>query len=415
METFKTMGYFADYYYLKNAFNQDEDVIQLYNNSLSICNLPFESRNCHILPGEDSYDDSGIVFPKTPDYQNAISPEINEILNLADSKVFENRFFKYSVFMPGRASKADEAILLFHGLNEKNWFKYLPWAKSLVELTGKAVILFPIAFHMNRAPADWSDFRTMNDLKYVRQGLFPAIVGSSFANVAISTRLHILPQRFFWSGVQTFYDVLQLLSEIKSGHHPLISTHATIDFFAYSVGAFLTEILLMDDSSGYLNQSRLFMFCGGPVFNRMSPVRKSIIDSEANIALYSFFLEHLDNYLKKDKRLAHYFRSQHSAGMIFKAMLDYYKMIEFREEKLRNISSRIKALALKKDLVVPHYEVLNTLKGAERDIPVEVQVLDFPYQYSHENPFPVSDKIIEQVEKSYQEVFSTAARFLTKK
>lgn len=405
------MGYHADFFYLKNAFNQDEDVVRLFDNSLMLFNLPFESQNCHILPGEDGYQDNGIDFPRTPDYQNAISPEINEILNLADSRVFENRHFKYSVFMPGGIHKSSEAIILFHGLNEKNWFKYLPWAKTLVEMTGKAVILFPIAFHMNRAPADWSDFRTMNDLKYVRQGLFPAVVGSSFANVAISTRLHILPQRFFWSGVQTFYDVLQLLQEIKSGNHPLISNHAHIDFFAYSVGAFLTEILMMDDSAGFFDESRLFMFCGGPVFNRMSPVRKSIIDSEANIALYSFFLEHLDSYLKKDKRLAHYFSPQHSEGMVFKAMLDYNKMIEFREEKLRNISPRLKALALKKDLVVPPYEVLNTLKGTERDIPVEVQIVDFPFQYSHENPFPVSDNIVDQVEKGFQEVFCTAARF----
>jgi len=409
------MGYHADFFYLKNAFNQDEDIIQLYDNTLKICNLPFESKNCSILPGEDSYIDNGISFPRTPDYQNAISPEINEILNLADSKVFENRYFNYTVFMPGIVDRAKEVILLFHGLNEKNWFKYLPWAKTLVELTGKAVILFPIAFHMNRAPADWSDFRTMNDLKYVREGLFPAIVGSSFANVAISTRLHILPQRFFWSGVQTFYDVLQLLRDIKMGNHPLITTDAKIDFFAYSVGAFLTEILLMDDSTGYFSESKLFMFCGGPVFNRMAPVKKSIIDSEANIALYSFFLEHLDNYLKKDKRLAHYFSQHHSEGLVFKSMLDYNKMIEFREERLRRISHKLMAVALKKDLVVPHYEVLNTLRGTERNIPVEVQILDFPFQYSHENPFPVSNNSTHQVEINYQKVFGRAARFFTGK
>lgn len=408
------MGYFSDFYYFKNSFNQSEERICLYDNELKIFNLPFESKNCNILPGEENYFDNGIVFPRTPDYQNAISPEINEILNLADSKVYENKFFKYTVFMPGNKTKANEAILLFHGLNEKNWFKYLPWAKTLVEHTGRAVILFPIAFHMNRAPADWSDFRTMNDLKYVREGLFPAIVESSFANVAISTRLHILPQRFFWSGVQTFYDVLQLLMEIKSGAHPLFVSGAKIDFFAYSVGAFLTQILMMDDSAGYFSDSRLFMFCGGPVFNRMVPVKKSIIDSEANIALYSFFLEHLDNYLKKDKRLAHYFSSHHSEGLVFKSMLDYNKMIGFREEKLRKISSRLCAVALKKDLVVPSYEVTNTLKGTERDIPAEVLVLDFPFNYSHENPFPVSEKYADAVEKSYNLVFDIATRFFLK-
>lgn len=107
------------------------------------------------------------------------------------------------------------------------------------------------------------------------------------------------------------------------------------------------------------------MFCGGPVFNRMVPVKKSIIDSEANIALYSFFLEHLESYLKND-------------------------------------------------LVVPHYEVTNTLKGTERDIPTEVLVLDFPYKYSHENPFLLSVNIAESVEKSYNQLFEIAARFFLK-
>ena len=406
------MGYHEDFVYLKNHFNLEEEKTMLYDNTVGLYNLPFESANYAILPGEDYYDDNSKIFPRTPDYQNAISPEINELLNLADSKVFENKFFNYSVFKPQNSDKSKKIIILMHGLNEKNWFKYLTWAKRMMELTGSTIVLFPIAFHMNRAPADWSDFRMMNDLKFIREGLFSAVVGSSFANVAVSTRLHILPQRFFWSGLQTFYDILQLINQIRSGNHPLIDEKATVDFFAYSIGAFLAQVLRLANPGGMLDKSKMFLFCGGPVFNRMSPVRKSILDSEANIALYSFFIEHLENYIKTDKRLAHYFSTVHSEGLVFKAMLDYNKMIEFREEKLREISSFISAIALKKDKVVPSYEVLNTLKGADRDIPIDVKVMDLPFNYTHENPFPLDSKIQNAVNESFNEIFKIASDFL---
>ncbi len=406
------MAYKDEFKYLRKAIDLSEQSQSIYDERLTVVNLPFESKNYHILPGEDRYVDQGKIFPKTPDYQNAISPEINEILNLADSKVHQNRFFTYSIFRPTGKEKVKGAIMLFHGLNEKNWDKYLFWAKLLTEKTGNAVILFPIAFHMNRAPHDWSDARTMNDLCSEREGLFPAVVGSSFANVAISTRLHILPQRFFWSGVQTFYDIIQLIEEVRSDKHPVIDKDADFDFFAYSIGAFLIEVLLMDNHKGMFDKSRLFIFCGGPVFNRMAPVQKTILDSEANIALYSFFLEHLDSYMKTDARLAHYFSESHSEGKVFKSMIDYNKLIEFREDKIQKISSRTKAVVLKQDAVVPYYEVMNTLQGTARDIPVDIRILDFPFPYTHENPFPLREKFQKEVEKSFDEVFSLAAEFL---
>jgi pimeloyl-ACP methyl ester carboxylesterase len=397
---------------LRQLFDINKDAIALPEKQGMIYNLPFESAHYKILPGENEYDDNGLKFPKTPDYRHAISPEINEILNLADSKVHENRFFKYTVFKPDGDHQSKGVIILFHGLNEKNWDKYFAWAKSLMQKTGKTVALFPIAFHINRAPADWADVRTMQDLKYVRQELFPAVVGSSFANVAISTRLHILPQRFFWSGLQTFYDVVQFVKNIRTGKHPLFAGDATVDFFAYSIGAFLAQVLLMQNPEGLLTNSRLFIFCGGPVFNRMAPVQKTIIDSEASIALYSFFLEHLDTYLKTDSRLRHYFSQAHPEGMVFKSMVDYNKMIAFREKKLTAISNRVKAVVLREDKVVPWYEAVNTLKGIERNIPIQVEILDFDYPYTHENPFPVQDKLSEAVHNSFEEVFTDAAAFL---
>ena len=49
----------------------------------------------------------------------------------------------------------------------------------------------------------------MFKLSEQRKARFPHIVDSSLSNVAISMRLHSMPQRFIWSGLQSYYDVIQ--------------------------------------------------------------------------------------------------------------------------------------------------------------------------------------------------------------
>ena len=124
------------------------------------------------------------------------------------------------------------------------------------------------------------------------------------------------------------------------------------------------------------------------MFNRFSPVSRFIIDSEANVALYSYIIEHLENHLKRDEWLRHYLTEQHPEGESFRAMLNYNLLRNEREQMLGRIGGRVYALALEGDLVAPPYEVINTLQGIRRDIPIEVEVLDFSYPYTHENPFP---------------------------
>ena len=285
----------------------------------------------------------------------------------------------------------------------------------LAEKTKSTVILFPIAFHMNRGRVFWSDPHMMEMVRMERIERNPSTISSSFANVAMSTRLHNLPQRFFWSGLQTFYDVIQLIHGIRDGEFSFLDKTARIDFFAYSIGAFLAEILLMANPEGLFTKSKLFIFAGGPVFNRMSAVTKYIIDSEANLAIYSLFIEHLEKHLMTDERLAHYFSDSHPEGMTFKAMLNYNCMKEYREQRLYELSQQIYAIGLKKDTVIHPYEMLNTLKGSERKIPVRVKVMDFPYKYTHENPFPVNEKNQEQVDEAFTKIFRLACRFLGSK
>ena len=168
----------------------------------------------------------------------------------------------------------------------------------------------------------------------------------------------------------------------------------------------------MTNHNGYFDHSRLALFCGGSVFNRMSPVSKFILDSEANVALYSYVVEHIESHLKKDARLRHYLGEDHPEGLNLLSMINYKQMLGHRERLFRKLSDRILAIALTHDTVIPPYEVMNTLQGINRDIPIPVKVFDYPYPYSHEEPFPASAKIREPVDQMFRKTFDCFSEFL---
>lgn len=405
------MSYTDDYNKLKSAINFTNDFID--GDAVDVVNLHYHSSHYDILPGASSYHCSQHQF--TSDYCYPFDTSagiVNEVLDVHDSWVEENKQFHYHIFLPKNQRRTSKIVLMLHGFNEKSWTKYYAWAKRIVETTGKAVVLFPIAFHMNRAPAAWSETRGMFAASAQRKKLYPFILHSSLSNVAISTRLHAKPQRFVWSGLQTYYDVIQLIEQIKSGGHPIIDASASIDLFAYSIGAFLSEVLMMTNHNNYFGNSKLAMFCGGPVFNRISPVSKFILDSEANVHLYSFLIEHLDSYLNKDDRLAHYLSEQHPEGMYFRSILNYSAMADLREQRLKEIADQLYAVALNGDTVIYPYEVLNTLQGKYRNIPVQVETLDLPYEFIHETPFPVGTKNDNEVNRSFDSIFDLLCKQL---
>ncbi|MFN8253820.1 MAG: DUF6051 family protein [Ferruginibacter sp.] len=405
------MNYTDSYSRLKDAVNFSDNHIQI-DEDLSVFNFSFTSANYHILPGEQHYQCNLHAFTHLQKDSNGTSLTPGEVLDVQDSHVTENTHFRYHLFMPGNSSKAKNIVLMLHGFNEKSWIKYYTWAARIAQSTGKAVLLFPIAFHMNRAPMAWSSTRGMFTASEQRKQQYPLLLHSSLSNVAISTRLQANPQRFVWSGLQTYYDVIQLLQQIKSGNHPAIEPGAGIDLFAYSIGAFLSEILMMSNHENYFSKTKLVMFCGGPVFNRISPVSKFILDSEANVNLYSFLVEHLDSHLQKDERLRHYLSNQHPEGLYFRSILNYSSMADTREERLREIADRLYAVALNGDTVIYPYEVLNTLQGKYRNIPVPVDILDLPYEFIHETPFPVMTKNAPMVNEAFDSVFDIICRQL---
>lgn len=400
------------YHLLKGKSLYADEIIPVDEKS-EIRNFEFNSSAYNMLSGNETYyckaHDSSF---KCADYSNSKIEGIEKNIDISDIDILENRNFRYLVFKPASKNKFKEVLLFFHGFNEKYWDKYLPWAKKIADDTGKLVVLFPIAFHMNRAPHLWSDPRKMFDLSLHRRKNFPNIIDSTLSNVAISTRLHACPQRFLWSGLQTYYDVIQFVEDCKAGNHPLIEKDFTLDFFSYSVGSLLAEILKLTNHNNYFDNSKLVMFCGGAVFNRLSPVSKFIIDSEANAAMYSYLVEHLSVHMEKNPRMQHHLGELHPEGLVFRSMLNYSVMLPQREDMFRKVARQILAITLEKDTVIPSYEVINTLQGSKRDIPVDVHVLDFPYDYRHEDPFPVTESISGLVDNSFNEIFKKVTDFL---
>ena len=404
------MDYSKNYTALKKLFTSTK--IKKEFDTIELHNIEFESASCGILPGKEEYkcDIHNVSLKEEFSFYTEIGT-IDKNVHIKDIFVKENQCFQYQIIKPKGIDKAKKAVFMFHGFNEKDWTKYLPWAKAICDGTGSAVILFPIAFHMQRAPKQWTDKREMYRLSEHRKEKFPNIVNSTLSNVAISMRLHAMPQRFIWSGLQTYYDVIQLIDDIKQGNNEHIHKDFDFNIFAYSIGGFLAQILKLTNYNNYFEKSKVCLFCSGATFNRLSPVSKFILDSEANVALYSYLVEHFDKMLEKDDVLHHFIKDDHLEGKIFSGMLDYQKMRPFREELLKKYEHQIYAITLTKDEVIPSFEVMNTLKGAYRDIKIKMDEMDFGYDYIHENPFPTKVANSKQVDDCFEEVFEKVCEF----
>lgn len=408
------MNYHQSYELLRSVYNQKDSQIIIPGTEYSFNNLDFFS---DVVVRDEDFNflkPAKKLFNALLKYylkENQYSSEyLFKSLDDSDSNIPENLKFKYSVLKKSEELKSNKVIFLFHGLNERSWEKYLPWAFELLDRTGKAVILFPLAFHMNRAPKFWSDPRLMNEVSKERKKLLPDVVASSFANSALSTRLQFSPRRFLISGIQSFKDVIFLMNKIRSGNHPCISKNATIDVFGYSIGAFLSEILLMSNPKNYFSDARMFLFCGGPTLDQMQPVSKAIIDSEAAATLKNYFIDNYEKEFLRDDVMIETLDSYGEEGSNFKSMLELKRMENFRNHKFSKLNDRTFVLGLKKDNVMTSAGIFNTFK---KEIKKTLKIEDFHYDHPHENPFPLSEKIKDAVDKSFNQTFQLAASFLS--
>ena len=373
------MNYTDGYNDLRQLFNSDVKQIDIPWSGVRINNLIFRSE-----------------------------PRDNLFLNTSDKLISENESFSYPVFSPSSPGK--KVILLLHGLNERSWVKYLTWAHWLAENTSSYVVLFPISFHINRSPESWKDPRSMVPVVHTRNSMVGNPEMLSFANVALSNRLTEDPMRFLISGQQTASDLVRLLKTIQSGNHELIPGGCKLNIFAYSIGAFLAEILMLSDPEALFSESKLFIFCGGSVFSNMNGRSKLIMDSHAFDKVYKFYLNDFEDNLKKKSRISEFLLST-NIGMAFRSMIDRSRLKSFRESGFRKLRDQIRCIILRNDIVIPPAGVIDTLRATGNSD--SVRLFDFPFSCSHENPFPVfHSHERSKVDMIFEMVFSDAATYL---
>ncbi|PTL77972.1 DUF6051 family protein [Vitiosangium sp. GDMCC 1.1324] len=392
------MSYVGTFRKLAEAF-QEGRAAGYMDSGLVLHQRRFRSVSEEAEAGTDSF----AARPPSPD---ALEPESLKGLLDRDDGVTENLEFPYRILAPSGGGRSSRGVLVLHGLNERRWEKYLPWAKALVEGLGVPVILFPVAFHMDRSPALWAEPRTMRQLSRERMRRIPELEASSFANAALSTRLHARPDRFVWSGLRTLRDLTRLSESIQRGEEPLLAPGARLDFFAYSIGAFLAEILLMADDGARFAGSRLVTFCGGCLLSQTVPLSREILDSAAARALHRLF-ENLDNEKQLRPELGRLL-AEDAAGRAFELMVREDRHRSGREAALQRIGARMSAISLRGDRVMPAMAVAETLAGSG----ARVEILDPPYAYEHANPFPLQGTVEAEVERGFEAVFERAVAWL---
>lgn len=334
-------------------------------------------------------------------------PELlDNSVDAEDLALTENQIFTYRIFKASADKKNPKGfIFLFHGLNERSWQKYYPWAENLCLQTGRDVVLFPLAFHMERSPQIFKKRNALFELYKKRNTSEDNPKEASFFNAFLSERLQKKPERFFTSGYQTYEDVRSLVQQIRSARHPDFEANAPFDIFAYSIGAFFAEILLMCNPDQLFTDTRLFNFCGGSVLETTNPLSKSILDTKGVQAVFNFFR----GFMGKPEQMS--FAQHFNPGVqsrelfYFSSMLSLDQMQTERETRLDSIGSRIKGISLHKDRVIPPDGVYKTLGNRVREE-------DFPFAYTHEAPFPLLKNEASAVDASFSDVFGEAAAFL---
>ncbi|MBN2275798.1 MAG: hypothetical protein JXR41_07230 [Bacteroidales bacterium] len=379
------MKYFEQYLQLKDLFDLNKDEIVLPGNRIVIRNFDFNSSP--VMP---------VVF-------NGIREDL---------LIHENNCFRYPVFFPEGLSKGSEVIIYLHGLNERTWYKHLAGAKHLAETTGKAVLMFPLSYHINRGLPEWSDTRKMAGLLEVRKRNYPGIRESSIANLALSDRLTKYPQRFFLSGLQSAVDLINLLRQIKGGHHSFFNPGTVIDFFAYSISCLLLQTLMVSNAGDMLKRSKIIFFAGGALFNHLQGTSRYIMDSVAFETIKKFYGSVYDNRsLSSDDTAFQYEMMESNFGRAFRTVLAPDIRKKERERHMSDFNDNLMVIALQKDKIIP-LEGIRLAMGEKLMHSKRFKILHFPYAYSHENPFPVLYRKIEgQVEQAFRWVYDMAAQF----
>jgi pimeloyl-ACP methyl ester carboxylesterase len=371
-----------DYRLISKAFRHQADwndatPLSFPEEGAEIFNLSFTSAHAHLLLGQSEYycEEHAQSFEGEP-----VKGEVSDCL------IEENIRFRYPLVRERQTGDAlhrhDRLIIFLHGLNERSFSKYLPWAYQLWERAGVPVLLFPLTFHINRVLPDWAKRQQQI---YERRCLIAGNESMHRFNAVISERLEAHPGRFFWGAVQSYLDLVDLTCEIRSGRHPHFAPGARVDVFGFSAGGYLSLLLLLANPDALFTDSRGVVFASGVPTRDLNLSSPFIMDFAAEAALMKLYVKHIDG--QASPRMQHWFEA-HDEGRWLKAFSGLRTDRTRLEERLKEIAPRLLGVANMKDDVMPVGAMLNTLQGLRRDTAVRVAEFELGV---HESPFVCAD------------------------
>jgi hypothetical protein len=287
-----------------------------------------------------------------------ISSRHAHVLRQEDQTETENVSFACPLVLPRQPGPFRQLVIILHGLNESEYRKYFPWACTLAS-AGMPVLLFPLAFLVNRRPRRWRDDADTREQLRWRQGLAGNNVATRY-NVTLSARLQDHPDRLFRGGQQSYLDLLDVVESIRHGaftidgsdagtlgpQHPFAEA-AQVDFLGFSIGGYLTlGLLLAEQDNTLLRDSR------GVIFAAAAPWTHADAAVNAN-PLSPFILDRLAT-----DRLQAFYRSVDADTLLENAQGRWCRAI-FRAERevlqgpLARIRARLMTIGNTADTVVP--------------------------------------------------------------
>jgi hypothetical protein len=144
----------------------------------------------------------------------------------------------------------------------------------------------------------------------------------------------------------------------------------------------------------------------------MQGTSRLIMDSKAYQKLHSYYLDDFPKELKNNPQLSN-FVNEGLLGESFLTMVrvDYNR--DFRVRRFNELKEQMKIISLKRDTVIPSRAIHDNYKAVKNKSKEMVVELEFPFEYTHENPFPIiPGPMSNEVDKAFNQVFEKASEFL---
>jgi hypothetical protein len=322
------------------------------------------------------------------------------LLRQDDQGEAENLAFALPLVLPRRQGPFSRVIIILHGLNESEYRKFFPWACTLAS-AGLPVMLFPIAFLVNRRPRHWMGNAETQRRMQERQAMPGNTVVTRY-NAILSGRLDRYPERLFLSGRQSYFDLLDLVASLCRGSVTVadgsdnarvpqrpFAERTQVDFLAYSIGGYLTlSLLLGEGNTPDLVASRAVIFAAGAPFAHPDPALNAnplspfILDGRATDRVRQFYGSTaaepwLDNPQGRWCRAV--LRAEH----------------DVLDPPLRRLRARLFTIGNTADTVIPPDGMVETFGALDCLLPMG----------AHEYPFSVADVweagVIRSIVRSY--------------